>query len=85
MIMLGSVLDVETEFGRLIRQPDEIEGAEKQSAYVVVSNADAIYACAKAAGAEIVIEIKNEDYGERGFSCRDLEGHLWNFGAYDPW
>ncbi|MGH8564877.1 MAG: VOC family protein [Gammaproteobacteria bacterium] len=85
MIMLGSVLEDETEFGRLIKQPDEIGGFETQSAYVVVSDADAIYARAKAAGAEIVIEIKNEDYGGRGFSCRDLEGHLWNIGTYDPW
>jgi len=85
MIMLGSVLEVETEFGRLIKQPDEIGGFETQSAYVVVSDADAIYARAKAAGAEIVIEIKDEDYGGRDFSCRDLEGHLWNIGTYDPW
>ncbi len=85
MIMLGSVLEVETEFGRLIKQPDEIGGFETQSVYVVVSDADAIYARAKAAGAEIVIEIKDEDYGGRGFSCRDLEGHLWNIGTYDPW
>ena len=85
MIMLGSVLKVETEFGRLMKQPDEIGGAETQSAYVVVSDADAVYARAKSAGAEIVIEIKDEDYGGRDFSCRDPEGHLWNFGTYDPW
>ena len=85
MIMLGSVQKVETEFGRLIKQPDEIGGCETQSAYVVVSDADAVYARAKSTGAEIVIEIKDEDYGGRGFSCRDLEGHLWNFGTYDPW
>ncbi len=85
MIMLGSVLEVETELGRLIKQPDEIGGAETQSAYVVVSDADAVYMRAKDAGAEIVIDIKDEDYGGRGFSCRDLEGHLWNFGTYDPW
>jgi uncharacterized glyoxalase superfamily protein PhnB len=85
MIMLGSVLEVETEFGRLIKQPDEIGGFETRSAYVVVSDADAIYARAKAAGAEIVIEIKDEDYGGRDFSCRDLEGHLWTIGTYDPW
>jgi uncharacterized glyoxalase superfamily protein PhnB len=84
MIMLGSVLEVETEFSRQ-KQPDEIGGFETQSAYVVVSDADAIYARAKAAGAEIVIEIKDEDYGGRDFSCRDLEGHLWNIGTYDPW
>jgi uncharacterized glyoxalase superfamily protein PhnB len=85
MIMLGSVLKVETGFGRLMKQPDEIGGAETQSAYVIVSDADAVYARAKATGAEIVIEIKDEDYGGRGFSCRDLEGHLWSFGTYDPW
>ena len=85
MIMLGSVLEKETEFGRLIKQPDEIGGFETQSAYVVVSDADEIYRRAKAAGAEIVIEIKDEDYGGRVFSCRDLEGRLWNIGTYDPW
>lgn len=83
MIMLGSV--VESDFGRLMKQPDEIGGAETQSAYLVVSDADAIHARAKAAGAEIVMEIKDEDYGGRGFSCRDLEGHLWSIGTYDPW
>ncbi|MGH8487578.1 MAG: VOC family protein [Gammaproteobacteria bacterium] len=85
MIMLGSVLDKETEWGRLIKQPDEIEGAETQSAYVIVADADALYARAKATGAKIVVDIKDEDYGGRGFSCYDLEGHLWNFGTYDPW
>jgi uncharacterized glyoxalase superfamily protein PhnB len=29
------------------------------------------------------MEIKDGDYGGRGFSCRDLEGHLWNSGTYD--
>lgn len=85
MIMLGSVLESETEFGRLIKQPDEIGGFETQSAYVVVTDADAVYARAKAAGAQIVIDIKDEDYGGRGFTCRDPEGHIWNFGTYDPW
>jgi uncharacterized glyoxalase superfamily protein PhnB len=83
MVMLGSV--VESEFGRLMKQPDEVGGAETQTAYVIVSDADAVYAQAKAAGATIVMEIKDEDYGGRGFTCRDPEGHLWSFGTYDPW
>jgi uncharacterized glyoxalase superfamily protein PhnB len=83
MIMLGSVVD--SEYGRLIRQPDEIGGAETQSAYVIVSDADAVYRRAKAAGARIVLDIKDEEYGGRGFTCRDLEGRLWTFGTYDPW
>jgi uncharacterized glyoxalase superfamily protein PhnB len=83
MIMLGSVQ--KNEFGRLMKQPDEIGGAETQSAYLIVSDADLIYQRAKSAGAEIVMELKDEDYGGRGFSCRDLEGHLWSIGTYDPW
>jgi len=83
MIMLGSF--VESEYARLLKQPDEIGGAETQSPYLVVSDADAIYARAKAAGARIEVDIKDEDYGGRGFSCRDLEGHLWTFGTFDPW
>lgn len=83
MIMLGSVLD--TPFGKFIKQPDEIGGAETQSAYVVVADADAVYARAKAAKADILIDIKDEDYGGRDFTCRDLEGRIWTFGTYDPW
>jgi uncharacterized glyoxalase superfamily protein PhnB len=85
MIMLGSVRAEETPWGRLIRQPDGLSGTETQSPYLVVADADLIYQRAKAAGAEIVIDIKDEDYGGRGFSCRDPEGHLWNIGTYDPW
>jgi uncharacterized glyoxalase superfamily protein PhnB len=85
MIMLGSVSGKDSEWRRLIKQPDEIDGVETQSAYLVVSDADAIYARARAAGAEILLDIKDEDYGGCGFTCRDLEGHIWNFGTYDPW
>ena len=82
MIMLGSARD--DEFGRLQAQPAAL-GGSTQSSYLVVPDADAVYRRAKGAGAGIVIEIKDEDYGGRGFSCRDPEGHLWNIGTYDPW
>lgn len=85
MIMLGSVSVTGSEWGRLIRQPDEIGGAETQSAYLIVADADAVYARASAAGAQILLDIKDEDYGGRGFTCRDPEGHVWSFGTYDPW
>jgi uncharacterized glyoxalase superfamily protein PhnB len=81
MIMLGSARD--DDFGRLIRPPEG--GVGTQSPYVVVADADLHYARAKEAGAEIVLDIKDEDYGGRGYSCRDPEGHLWNFGTFDPW
>ena len=83
MLMVGPVVD--SEYGQQLRQPDEIGGASTQGIYVIVNSADALYAQAKAAGAQIVVELKDEDYGGRGFTCRDLEGHLWSFGTHDPW
>lgn len=82
MIMLGSVVD--SEFGRRIAQPDEIGGRETQCCYVVVPDADAVLARAKAAGAGIWSPIRDEEHGGRGFGCSDLEGHLWYVGTYDP-
>lgn len=84
MIMLGSV-DNGREYGRQIVQPDEIDLRETQSPYLVVADADAVYATAKAAGASMVMDIADMDYGGRAFACRDLEGHLWSVGTYDPW
>ncbi len=31
------------------------------------------------------MEIVDQEHGGRGFGCRDLEGHLWSVGTYDPW
>ena len=52
------------------------------SIYVVSSDPDRLYARAQAAGAEVVREIRDEDYGSRGFSARDPEGVYWSFGTY---
>jgi len=70
MLMLGSERD--TAYGRLMKSPRE-------------ADADAHYARAKAAGAEIVIELTTQDYGGRDYTARDPEGHIWTFGTYDPW
>ncbi|MDB5909996.1 MAG: glyoxalase [Massilia sp.] len=84
MIMLGSASN-ESVYGRLVVQPEDIGGAETQTTYLVVADADAVYQRVKAAGGAIVIDIVDEDYGGRGFTCRDLEGHIWSVGTYDPW
>jgi uncharacterized glyoxalase superfamily protein PhnB len=52
--------------------------------YVVVDDPDAHYERAKAAGAQIVRELENQDYGSRDYSARDPEGNLWSFGTYNP-
>ncbi|MGH7869666.1 MAG: VOC family protein, partial [Candidatus Dormibacteraceae bacterium] len=53
--------------------------------YVIVEDPDAHYRQAKTAGAEIVQELTDQEYGSREYSTRDLEGNLWSFGTYDPY
>ncbi|KLD65854.1 VOC family protein [Dyella japonica] len=83
MLMLGSVND--NEFGRRMVQPDQVDGRETQCPCVIVKDCKAHYEQAKAAGAIIVDEYAEKEYGGAGYGCRDLEGHLWWFGSYDPW
>jgi len=82
MIMLGSAQN--RDFGPHVRTPEEL-GGNTQSAYVIVAEIDAHYEHAKAAGAEIVMDIEDMDYGGRLYTALDSEGHLWSFGSYDPW
>jgi uncharacterized glyoxalase superfamily protein PhnB len=83
MVMLGSARD--NGYGQLVKQPDEVGGAQTQTSYLVVHDADAVHARTVAAGARIALALQDEDYGGRGFSCYDPEGHLWSVGTYDPW
>lgn len=83
MIMLGSAKD--DEYGRNFKSPKETGGTETRSAYIVVPDADAVYARAKEAGATILRAIQDTDYGSREFTVKDPEGHSWSVGTYDPW
>jgi uncharacterized glyoxalase superfamily protein PhnB len=56
-----------------------------QGAYLVVNDADKVHARVLEAGGEVVLPLQDEDYGGRGFTCRDPEGHIWSIGTYDPW
>jgi len=51
-------------------------------AYVVTSAPDALCERARAAGAEIISEPHDTDYGSRDFAARDPEGNRWSFGTY---
>ena len=82
MIMLGSQKN--DEYGRNFKSPSEL-GAETRSAYIVVPDADAVYARSQAAGATVVRPLQDTDYGTREFAVKDPEGHSWSVGTYDPW
>jgi uncharacterized glyoxalase superfamily protein PhnB len=65
---------------------DEVynQGAGRTSVYAVVDDPDPLFERAKAAGAEVVMEPADQDYGSRDFTVRDPEGNLWAFGTYAP-
>jgi uncharacterized glyoxalase superfamily protein PhnB len=73
-VMLGSVRD---EPGNPWNPPPGSSGA-----YVASDHVDEIYQRVVQAGATIVRELNDTDYGSHEFSCRDPEGNLWSFGTY---
>jgi len=85
MIMLGSLTDDAEYRKKLFRHPSEIGGVETRYVSLYVADADAVYKRAREAGAEMVFDIEDKNYGGRGFTCKDLEGYTWNVGTYDPW
>ncbi|MBI1275150.1 glyoxalase [bacterium] len=84
MIMLGSDMK-QGDYAKFTATPSQAGAKNTQTAYIIVPEVDAHYARAKEAGAEIIIDIKDESYGGRGYTCRDPEGYVWSFGSYDPW
>ncbi len=84
MVMLSSVME-DGEWSKWIAQPDEIGGRETMTPCLIVSDATAVHASAKAAGAQITMELAEMPYGGKAFGCTDLEGHRWSIGEYDPW
>jgi len=83
MIMLGSTGDQELD--KYMKSPGELRGINTQSAYILVDDIDAHYRQAKTFGAKIILDIKDEEYGGRGYTCQDPQGVIWNFGTYNPW
>ena len=80
-VMLGSVRDGDTDAhgqdqGSTPTRPGTF------GAYVVTDDVDAVYQRAKAAGAEIIAEPHDTDYGSHDFAAADPEGNRWSFGTY---
>ena len=84
MIMLGSI-DNGSKTSAFLVQPGEIGHRSTETSYLVVSDCLPVYEAAKIAGAEMLLDLAEMDYGGKAFTCRDPEGHIWSIGEYDPW
>jgi len=76
----GGTILVESE------RPHELHGphAGRGWIYVTVTDADAHYQRAKAAGTQVLGEPHNFGDGFRGYTAADLEQNLWTFGTAAP-
>jgi uncharacterized glyoxalase superfamily protein PhnB len=52
--------------------------------YVALDEVDAHHDRAVATGAEVVMELTDQDYGSREYAIKDPEGSVWTFGTYRP-
>jgi uncharacterized glyoxalase superfamily protein PhnB len=86
----GTVAHAEIRFGTGVvgissatpPKEDNPWSAVRQGLYVKVDDIDAHHERARGAGAEIMIPLRDTDYGSREYSARDLDGHVWGFGTY---
>lgn len=74
-IMVGS------EWTDYVASPASTGGRNTQSIHIHLADGiDAHCKHAEAAGAVIVRKLEDQFYGDRTYSARDLEGHVWSFG-----
>ena len=73
-VMLGTAGRPDSEFSQL--------PTSCASVYVVTDEPVVVHDRCVAAGAQMVRELREEDYGSVGFSVRDPEGNIWSFGTY---
>jgi uncharacterized glyoxalase superfamily protein PhnB len=83
MVMLASIGRAGV-YEQRFRLPADVGGVT-QATSIVVKDPGRIYQSAVQAGAKIVDEIKDFQFGGQSFSCEDVEGHLWVFTSHDPW
>lgn len=59
-------------------------GGRSGGVYIAVADPDDLHARARQAGAEIVRQPHDTEYGSREFTAKDPEGNSWYFGTYQP-
>ncbi|WP_439683463.1 Zn-dependent glyoxalase, PhnB family [Cupriavidus oxalaticus] len=76
-----SYLMVGSEWADFTASPASIGGKNTQTVHVHLQDGlDQHCERARAAGAVIVREPRDEFYGDRSYTARDPEGHVWTFG-----
>lgn len=77
----GGYIMIGPEWAEHVASPASLGGKNSQSVHVHLDgDIEAHCARAQAAGAEVVRELAEQFWGDRMYSAKDLEGHVWSFG-----
>ncbi len=86
----GAIVHVELTYADAVVMLGSKSGADspydtvRVCTYLVTDTPDALHDRALDAGAEIVQQLSDQDYGSRELAARDPEGNVWAFGTYRP-
>ena len=80
----GLVMHAQLTFGGGMLMLGSADNGGEASKHMVLPS-EIVYEQAKAAGAVIVQELVEMEYGGKAFACVDPEGYRWSVGEYDPW
>lgn len=85
MIMLSSEND--TPYSKHMISPLDIDNKNTQSLLLYVPDNEIAehYQNALAHKVVMLVELRSEEYGGQYYSLKDIEGHLWSVGSYDPY
>ena len=83
----GRLMHGEMRFGAGVIMLGSVDVATTPSTpgtYVVVPDVDSHHQQAVKAGAVIVYPPEDTEFGTRRYRAKDLAGHEWSFGTYQP-
>src|SRR5882672_10625991 len=77
----GAMIMIEAEWPSLASRAPQPDGSSPVVIYVYVENVDAVVERAVAAGAKILLPVKNQFWGDRTGRIIDPSGHVWTIST----
>jgi PhnB protein len=77
----GAMIMIEAEFPSLSNRAPQADGSSPVVIYVYVADVDAVVERAVAAGARVLLAVKNQFWGDRTGRIIDPSGHVWTIST----
>ena len=77
----GAMVMIEAEWPSLASRAPQADGSSPVVIYVYVEDVDAVVGRAVAAGAKILLPVKNQFWGDRTARIIDPSGHVWTIST----